>query len=413
MRLLVLSNFFPPHSLGGMEMTCQEVVDGLHRRGHTLRVLTSRHGVRGEEIQPMVARRMHLEMPFIPRRNSLDFFTRRRKYEEENRRILAEEIQAFDPDLVFIWGMWNLPRSLAAEAEQRMGRRVLYRFGDFWLTLPSQYQAYWQKEGQGGLNRLLKDMLRPLALRRLAQAAEVQLDIPNSYCISHSLLEELREAGFRLPEAEVIHNGIDLAAWLRLPEWSGPAGSLGGLRLLFVGRVIPEKGLYVLAESCARLARTAALPGFSLTIIGDGEQGYIQEIKQLFGQAGLAERVTWLGQLPGERIPPILAQHDILVVPSLWQEPFGRVAIEGMAGGRAVIASRAGALPEIITPGRTGWLFESGNPGDLADQIVPIVNQPDKARQIAMQARQEAVLRFSQEVMLDRVERLLERSAFA
>jgi hypothetical protein len=146
MKCLFLTNFFPPASRGGYDLWCQEVARGLKNRGHEVVVLTSRHG-RNQIKHPepaWILRELHLEMELASLRNGLQFFTRRKAREDGRLCRLRQVVEGYAPDVLLIWGMWKLPRSLAALAENLKPGRVVYYVRDYWPTLPSQFKVYWQ-----------------------------------------------------------------------------------------------------------------------------------------------------------------------------------------------------------------------------------------------------------------------------
>src|SRR5690606_32244724 len=108
MRLLSLSNFYPPASRGGYEQWCQEVSEGLVERGHEVIVLTScynREQVNGAGPR-WVHRELHLEMDLVSLRNAVQFFTQRRHRVQKNLALLRRLIADWKPDVVLVWGMW-------------------------------------------------------------------------------------------------------------------------------------------------------------------------------------------------------------------------------------------------------------------------------------------------------------------
>lgn len=123
---------------------------------------------------------------------------------------------------------------------------------------------------------------------------------------------------------------------------------------LFVGRLSVEKGVQTLA-SAADL-----LPDAQLRVAGDGPESAL-----LDGANG----ITRLGSLPGEVVRQEMNRAMALVIPSIWYENFPRTIVEAFATGLPVIASRIGALADLVRDGETGLLFEPGNPHDLAEKM--------------------------------------------
>jgi glycogen(starch) synthase len=152
-----------------------------------------------------------------------------------------------------------------------------------------------------------------------------------------------------------------------------PPGDSRSHDLIFVGRLIRGKGVHVLIQAMRELKRR----GFqrALTIVGTGS-----EHSEFMGAAeGLP--ITFLGVKHGHELSDLIARHKILVVPSLEPEPSGNVALEGLASGCAVVASRNGGLPEAVGP--HGVLFEPGNPIALADAILVADAAPELLHGVA------------------------------
>ena len=151
MRILFLINFYQIHGSGGQDLSCQQVISGLKLRGHTTLVLTSMHGtnnVPSELEEEGIYRSLYFEMDLVPWRHSITFFTRRKAREKHNLQVFELVLQQFDPDIIFIWGMWNLHYSLPVLAEARYPHKVVYRFATYWPTLPSQHEFYWRTPGR-------------------------------------------------------------------------------------------------------------------------------------------------------------------------------------------------------------------------------------------------------------------------
>jgi glycogen(starch) synthase len=137
--------------------------------------------------------------------------------------------------------------------------------------------------------------------------------------------------------------------------------------LIFLGRLVTEKGLDLLLHA---ITRTSA----RLTIVGAGPEQTASE--ELATRLGLRERVHFAGPKRGPELVALLQTHKILVVPSRYDEPFGVVALEGIASGCAVIGSAGGGLPEALGP--CGVTFPNGDSAALADQIERLLRLPNE-----------------------------------
>lgn len=124
------------------------------------------------------------------------------------------------------------------------------------------------------------------------------------------------------------------------------AGQKRDQELVYLGRLIPVKGLDVLFEALARLSREDLRP--SLTVIGTGPER--DRLRMRTAELGICAQVKFVGVQQGEDLSRTLNRHRILVIPSTWEEPFGIVALEGIACGCVVIGTDGGGLPEAMGP---------------------------------------------------------------
>ena len=138
--------------------------------------------------------------------------------------------------------------------------------------------------------------------------------------------------------------------------------------LIFVGRLVSDKGVDLLLHALARLRREGLTP--DLTLVGTGPE--FENLSALTRELNLQGQVVFAGQKTGEELVPMLNQHRVMIVPSRWAEPFGIVALEGIACGCAIIGSEAGGLKEAIGP--CGITFENGNEQSLADALKRVLS---------------------------------------
>jgi glycogen(starch) synthase len=147
--------------------------------------------------------------------------------------------------------------------------------------------------------------------------------------------------------------------------------------LIFVGRLVSDKGAALLLDAL-KLLKTRP----HLTIVGDGPERAALE-KQA-AELQLQAQIEFAGPLKGEPLAELLRQHQVMVVPSLWQEPFGIVALEGIACGCVVIGSTGGGLPEAIGP--CGVTFPNGDVPALAAAISRLLGDPAERERLRRNA---------------------------
>jgi len=144
--------------------------------------------------------------------------------------------------------------------------------------------------------------------------------------------------------------------------------------LVFLGRLVSQKGCDTLIDALAQLAACGRRPG--LTVIGDGPDR--TALEQQAASSGIGGQVRFLGSLTGTSLADELRRHRIMVVPSRYEEPFGIVALEGLACGCLPVVSERGGLTDAIAG--HGFTFPNGDAAALADRLEEILNDIHRAR---------------------------------
>lgn len=413
LRILFLTNFYLVGS-GGEEQSCQQVVEGLKQRGHTTLVLTSMHGYNNVPVEvDGIYRSLYLEMDLVPFRHSINFFTKRKAREKHNLQVFERVLQQFDPDIIFIWGMWNLPYSLPAFAEARSPQKVVYRFASYWPTLPSQHEFYWRAPGRTWYSRLPKQVLGTVALAMLNKEVKKEpLAFRHAICVSAASRDVLVEAGVPVSHARIIHTGLNIEKYLN-GERRLRGDADRGMNLLYAGRLVSDKGIETAIKAMTKLISDQGQRDIKLSLAGSGSTDYENYLRSLVNQAGLTDYVSFLGWLPAEEMPGLLRKFDVLLVPSIWPEPLARVVLEGMSSGLVVVATPTGGTREILTDGVNGLLFTPYDTEDLARKIVSLADNADLRRKLALAGQQTVAERFTVSKMLDEIEDYLQEIALA
>jgi glycosyltransferase involved in cell wall biosynthesis len=194
------------------------------------------------------------------------------------------------------------------------------------------------------------------------------------------------EAGWPPERIFVKHNTV-----LEAP----PAKSRVPRGFVCISRLSPEKGVSILLEAWQQ-----AFPdgGEGLQIAGSGDAEV--ELRKI---AAPIRGVEFRGQLPRDDVMKLLAKSRAAVIPSLWSEPFGRVVAESFCAGTPVVASRIGALGEIVDHGKNGLLVPPGSPADLAAALETIGSSNQLTLELGERARTDYELKFDPTVTTDRL----------
>ena len=204
-------------------------------------------------------------------------------------------------------------------------------------------------------------------------------------CISHAVSDNFARLGLSKLPLVTIPNGLDPR---QMTASKSRADILAGLEvdprrpvIGIVGNIKRWKGQDVVIRALARLGPQHG--DVACLIIGDksaANLAYSQELVTLIDDLGLKDRVVITGYR--SNVADYIAALDVLVHASVLPEPFGRVLLEGMAMQKPVVASRGGAVPEIVVDGVTGLLFDAGDDARLADALASLLS--DRGRMAAM-----------------------------
>lgn len=190
--------------------------------------------------------------------------------------------------------------------------------------------------------------------------------------------------GFDRSRIHVINNAIDF-----VPGTGAATERDGRIRLMYHGRIAPEKGIDTLIDALA----ATNIPDMRLTIAGTGDKKYIDLLKARASLAGTGRMIDWTGHV--DDIHPLIDRCDIGIFPSSAKEAFGLSLIEYMAHGRPVISTDSGAQKEIITDGTDGFLIQPGNAQQLADRINRLATDPALRETMGRNARATFLARYT------------------
>jgi glycosyltransferase involved in cell wall biosynthesis len=176
--------------------------------------------------------------------------------------------------------------------------------------------------------------------------------------------------------------------------------------LIYIGRLSPEKGIEIAILAIEKLVKVQGRQGIKLSIVGTGSENYRKELKELVNRK-LGSYITFAGNFPSEDVPKLLHGFDIMLVPSIWSEPFGRVILEGMISHLAVIASNTGGPSEVIVNEENGLLFSPGDEDDLARKIESLIINPELLETLSNAGYETVLEKYTDNIMIDKIESYL------
>jgi glycosyltransferase involved in cell wall biosynthesis len=377
-------------------------------------VLTSNYPGTGnsDEMIP-VYRHLHLEsdpLYYQP----VSFFTRRRQMQKQNRLALLQITGQFRPDVIFIWGMWNMSREVAAVAERLDGVKVVYYVSDHWPVLDTPHDVYWRLPAHRWYLKPVKAVVNRLALGLLAMDSKPPaLKFEHAICVSKTLRDNLVEKGVPVRQAAVIYNGIDVNAFVNRNGHEIRPQPNGCLRLLYAGRLSHDKGVHTAVAALARLVHGEGLKDVRLAIAGDGPPDYVGLLHRLVAQHNLDDYVTFHGLIAREQMPELLSHCDVLVFPSIALEALPRMPQEAMACGLVVVGTTTGGTKELLLEDENGLTFPPEDDALLSHQLLRLARNPGLRRRLARAGRQTVRQNFTLGRMVDEIEKYLLQNAYS
>lgn len=403
MRILVLTNLYPPHYLGGYELICEAVTSALRSRGHEVVVLTSNHVRAG--VQPVAEQGIERSLrihglyghPWLGIGSLWGL-------ERHNNITLLNAIARNKPDLVYVWNMGGLSKSLLFRLE-RTGIPVAFYLSDHWIARGSEadvWSQWWNRRNASVKHRMLRGLLAGAGIKAyISQIAENKLlrefQFRRIYFCSRALRELTVSAGYQVAHGSVIYCPVNTERFKGVVR--GRAEPLR--RFLWVGRLAPDKGIMT-ALRALKIIR-GDFTG-KLDVYGAGEPDYVSELKQF---VSLNQLPVEFRTAPASEMPEVYRNHDALLFTSEWAEPFALTPLEAMASGLPVIGTTTGGSREIFRNDRNALTYTAGKAEELAAQIIRLSADNALREGIALTGQAEVRARCSEAVIVDQIEQFL------
>ena len=375
MKILTVTNYYPPHFIGGYEIACQETMDFLKEQGHEVVVVTSDYH-KPDTKEDGILRDMHLT------NYNKTSLLHKKSDEYHNYRVMTDAIKTTKPDLVYFWSLRGIGLSVI-QAAQKHNIPKVFEIGDFWMY------GYMQKGSK------LKQKINSF----LPFSKNQNIQITPTICVSEWIAKEMREI-YKSDKTYVYPNATSIPR-------KKICKNNQKIRFIFVGRIDEKKGLDLAIETLNTFTLKHPNSEFSFDIYGDGEQVYVDKCKAL--AKPIASMVNFKGKV--ESREEIYSNASVLLMPTKEREAFGLVVIEAMAHGCAVIATNAYGPAEIIDHGENGILFDIQNPNDLLAQIEHIYFNSQYLDRLQENGYQHVLQNYSIPKVKSEVETLLKHIA--
>ncbi|MDQ6631773.1 MAG: glycosyltransferase [Verrucomicrobiota bacterium] len=432
MKILVVTNLFPPHHAGTNDFRCQTVSESLRLRGHEVLVLTSSHGMKNEQRDETVERRLRLNGVFGDA--PVKKFNEMKHLEMHNNGVLLEVIAHFQPDVIHVFSLHGLSKSLIFTL-RNCKLPTVYDVSDFWLSadiredpwlrfwnapsvglIDNSTRAALEMSGERGRldstapTRMMKGYERlPAVFGSPKERGKVE---PNSiaafrfdrlYFCSEALKQLTERSGFRVGHGEVIYPGIPTEHFVGEIKTK----TLPQIKFLILAMLNPESGVLTALKALQK-TRAAQIKA-SLSIYGRGDSNYIAELRSFVVRQQIPVEFLNVSNLNTD-MPAIYRKHDALLYTSEWAEPFSLVPLEAMASGLPVIGALSGGATELFRQGENALTYTPGNSDELASRMYELQFAPAMRCQIAETAQAEVLSKYNESTVTDQIENYLNTS---
>lgn len=425
MKILVLTNLYPPHHAGTFDLRCEATVNNLKLRGHTVRVLTSTHGMLSAQQGGEVERRLILNGAYD--HELVTSFNDLKKLETENNAVLRDAIANFQPDIVHVFSLLGLPKSFIF-ALRHCGVPTVYDVADNWMALDVRndpWLRWWNHPSMNLARKTLeisgqRNVVDEAAPTRLTKGYDrmpelyCEHPLPNSlnafrferiYFASPWLKEAAENAGFQVAHGEVIYPGVPTQAFVGEVK----PGSAPMEKFLVVSSLHKRSGVLCAVKALQQLRKNPAAGRVSLSIYGKGDSSYIAELRSMIALKQLPVEFLNMSNLVRD-LPAVYRRHDALLYTSEEPEPFSLTVLEAMAAGLPVIGTSIGGVRELLRHGENAFTYTPGEDYELATLIQEVQISPALRTQMAETAQSEVLAQFNETAVTDRIEAFLETS---
>ncbi|MEM1221795.1 MAG: glycosyltransferase family 4 protein [Verrucomicrobiota bacterium] len=407
MKILVISNLYPPHGIGGYEERCLHTVDSLRTRGHDVHVLTSNHHVDGRDAsgESQIYRRLHVHgfygHPWLP-------INKLYTLEKENQQTLRSLIDKIQPDVVHVWNMGGISKSLlhTLEAEPTP---LVYDISDHWIARSLKadvWLSWWNDPGS-----IFRNTLRSLASltgirsslsKKVPTASVRELQFKKIYFCSKFMRDLTAKQGYPVSHADIVYCGVETELFEQKKKYQ-PAR-----KFIWVGRLAEDKDPMTALKGFLEAHDASGLP-LELDIYGRGDPEYTSQLKAEIEKSDASEFVQ-IKSATHQEMRALYSKYDGYIFSSNWGEPFALTPLEAMSAGVPVLMCPDGGDAELVNDGVNALKFTAASPSSLASSIERLIQLPDHGEKMSRVAYQIVKERFTVEVMTNRIESILQEA---
>ena len=404
MHILMVSEYFPPHSMGGGELSAFALAKGLVKKKVQVSVLTSHFPGDSEETIDGV--KIYRRLKTGSGSGNIADNVGRLGFASSISDELPKLVDKIKPNVVHAMNVTSMPgvakvlRGLPAVAHINSplafcpkGTKIAYgKECTKKCTFSHFVPCFMTSKELGRLSNKWYLKYNPfvwIAVYSRWTKIRNSLTKYQKYLPISTYMEKwLHKYNISKENTQVVPNIIDLE---RFAKAKGKKNDVP--KILYLGGYVHMKGLHIVLEALKDVNQPYELHCYG----AGGEKGRFEELAWKNGV-----KAAFHGKATQKDLPSIIAGSDMLVFPSLVPEAFGRVALEAMAASKPVIASNIGGIPDIVVQ-KTGYLFEPGNADELRQAIQKLLDNPKKSAEMGREGQKRVQKEFAEEFIVEKV----------
>ncbi len=396
MRILVISNLYPPYHKSGYEMSCQDMVESLKARQHQVKVLTSNYGIKRTSSDNNIQRELMID--FSDSSDWKDVFFK----EFFNQTVFKKMCLAFMPEICLFFDLSYISLSSLSLAEEfGLPSCVYYARNWFATREKDQWYQLWPKGEHGyKILRFLTNRFKLLPPQQI---------FPATYSIfADGFLKDVAtELKIAASDSVVIPMGIDIN---RFPYKAAEDQKPGSL--LCSGQINPDRGIDDVIKALCLLNHKYGHRGLALTIAGDEKSSpdYVAYLQGLADRLGVLKSLKFSGSISNEEMLKLYHSCDILVSPSHLEDSSNRTLLEAMCSGLSIVSVSTNSNAEILNDEANALIFSKGSPISCAEQIQRLLEDYKFREFIRRNARNTVEKKFQLEQSVNSLEQLLKKA---
>ena len=402
MKILYLADDFPPYSYGGAGIVAYNFAKKIQEKGHTVYIIFAVQN-KNEEGESQY--------------EGLKIFKIHGFYNEKWRAYLSifnpfivrkikKIIKEIKPDITHVHNINFYLSYYSLRLAKKYSEKVFFTAHDTMLV--SYGKLFFPPSGNFKINfftnlKSAKKRFNPLRNILIRHYLKY---VGRLFVIIDSLKNLLIQNGIK-NKIEILYNGIDVKDWFchakRIVEFKNKFNIQNKKVIFFGGRLSSAKGGNQILKSFSYIVNEKKMDNVVLMIAGDKNSDFVRKMLEFAEELKVLNKIVFTGWLERNEIKQAFFSSDVCVTPSIYFDPFNLFNIEAMAAKKPVVGTCFGGTPEIVVDGKTGYIVNPLNHELMAEKIVELLNNPEKAKIFGENGYKRAANFFSLEKQADKL----------